>query len=60
MEIKKSDIFRLACIILLWLALCYLVASSQPFSLRVLFVMIASGIIIFVPIVKKYKKSCKK
>lgn len=53
---KGADIFRFACIVLLWLAACYFVVASQPFSLRVAFVIIASGIIVFVPIYKKYRK----
>lgn len=39
---------------LLWLALCYIVVMSQPFTLRVGFILVASGIIVFVPVYKKY------
>ena len=47
-----SEKFRAACIIVLWLALCYLVVASQPFTLRVAFIVVASGIIVFVPLWK--------
>lgn len=52
-----SEKFRAACIIVLWLALCYIVIASQPFTLRVAFVVIASGIIVFVPLWKKYVRN---
>lgn len=51
---SKALIFRLACIALLWLALCWLLISSSPFSLRLVFILVASGIIVFVPIYKKH------
>ena len=46
--------FRFVCLTLLWLCLCYLVVAAQPFTLRTLFIIIASGIIVFVPMYKKY------
>lgn len=49
-----STKFRLACIVLLWGALCYLMLASQPFTPRVGFVLVASAIIVFVPVYKKY------
>lgn len=51
---SKALIFQLICILLLWLALCWLVVASQPFTLRVALILIASGIIIFVPLYKKH------
>ena len=54
MKLKGSDIFRLCCISALWLLLCVFVVASQPFTLRVLFIVVASGIIVFVPLYKKY------
>lgn len=46
---------RFGCIAVLWVALCWLVISgSRPFTLWTLFVIIASGIIVFVPLYKKY------
>lgn len=46
--------FRMACIVLLWIALCYLVVTSRPFAFMTLFVIVASGIIVFVPLYKKH------
>ncbi|WP_304383005.1 hypothetical protein [uncultured Muribaculum sp.] len=46
--------FRMVCIVLLWIALCYLLVSSGPFTLKTLFVIVASGIIVFVPLYKKH------
>ena len=43
----------------LWLVLCYLVISSQPFTLWVLFVIIASGIVVWAKLYKKYIKNGK-
>ena len=43
----------------LWLVLCYLVISSQPFTLWVLFVIIASGIVVWAALYKKYIKNGK-
>ncbi|MDE6264180.1 MAG: hypothetical protein K2M11_03450 [Paramuribaculum sp.] len=57
MKLRGQDIFRLCCITLLWLALCYLVVSTQRFNLRVAFILVASGIIVFVPLYKKYVRS---
>ena len=48
---SKYNIFRFACVVLLWLALCYiLITRSQVVDFRVVFAIIASGIVIFVPI----------
>jgi len=47
---------RFAFIVILWLALCYLMVSRQPFTLWVAFVIVASGIVVFVPLYKKYMK----
>lgn len=60
MSVSKYDFIRLAFIVILWVALCYLVIAGQKFSLKVAFVLIASGIIVFVPIYKKYKKKSDK
>lgn len=51
------NIFRLCCVILLWLALCYiLITRSRVIDFRVVFAIVASGIVIFVPIYKKHKR----
>ena len=54
---SKDNIFRFACVVLLWLAVRYiLINRSQVVDFRVVFAIIASGIVIFVPIYKKYKR----
>jgi hypothetical protein len=52
--------FRFVCITLLWLALCYLLVSSQPLTLRVVLIIVTSGIVVFVPLYKKYIRNGKK
>ena len=44
----------------LWLVLCYLVLTSQPITLWTLFVIVASGIVVWVPLYKKYVKNGKR
>ncbi len=56
---KGYQIFRFACMVSLWLILCYFVVAYQPFTLRVAFIVIASGIVVFVPVYKKYKRNGK-
>lgn len=56
---KTATAIRFACIAALWALLCYLVVASQPFSLRVLFIVVASGIVVFVPLYKKYVRNGK-
>ena len=54
---NKYNIFRVVCVALLWLALCYiLITRSAVIDFRVVFAIIASGIVVFVPIYKKYKR----
>lgn len=43
----------------LWLLLCYMVIASQPFTLWVLFVIVASGTVVWAPLYKKYIKNEK-
>lgn len=52
-------LLRFIFIALLWLVLCYLLVVSQPFTPRVAFVLIASAIIVWVPLYKKYVKHGK-
>lgn len=54
-----SQIIRLTFIIALWLVLCWLVVAYQPFTPIVAFTVVASGIVIFVPLYKKYRKTKK-
>ena len=56
---KEPVIFRFICILALWLMLCYMMVSRRPFTLWVLFVIVASGIIVFVPLYKKYIRDGK-
>ena len=51
------QIFRFSCIAILWVLLCVVLVMSQPFTLRVAFVIIASGIVVFVPLYKRYIKN---
>lgn len=56
---KGYQIFRFACLVTLWLILCYFVVAYQPFTLKVAFIVVASGIVVFVPVYKKYVKNGK-
>lgn len=53
---RTTVIIRFAFLLSLWLLLCYLLISQRALTLWTLFVIIASGIIIFVPLYKKYVK----
>ncbi len=55
MTMKKSTAAGLAFLFLLWLGLVALIVTGTPkFTLYTLFVIVASGIIIFVPLYRKY------
>lgn len=54
MKIKGPVIFRLVCIALLWVLLCGFLLATRPFSFMLAFSLVASGIIVFVPLYKKY------
>lgn len=57
---KTSVILRFAVLGLLWLGLvAYIVAYTPRFTLYTAFVIVASAIIIFVPLYKKYVKNGK-
>jgi membrane protein implicated in regulation of membrane protease activity len=57
----KYKIFRLTCIFLLWIGLCYIVISSaKQIDFYVIFAVVASGIIVFVPLYKRYVREKKK
>lgn len=52
-----SEKIRFACIVALWVALCYLMVTRQAqVTLWTVFVIVASGIVVFVPLYKKYMK----
>lgn len=54
LRMKGQYIFRFACLALLWLALCWLLIRGRGMSAWTLFVIVASGIVVFVPLYKKY------
>lgn len=49
--------FRFACLATLWVMLCYLVIARRGVSFYTIFVVVASGIVVFVPLYKKYIKN---
>lgn len=53
---SKYLIFRFVCLVLLWVALCVILLMSRKIDFMVIFAIIASGIVIFVPLYKKYKR----
>ncbi|MCP9611703.1 hypothetical protein [Coprobacter tertius] len=54
---KKFTPFRIGCITLLWIILCYmLIDAYREINLRVILVILTSGIIVFVPIYKQLRK----
>ena len=58
---KTSVILRFVILGLLWLGLVvYIVANTPKFTLYTAFVIVASAIIIFVPVYKKYIKNANK
>ena len=55
---KTSVILRFVILGLLWFGLvAYIVAPTPKFTLYTAFVIVASAIIIFVPVYKKYVKN---
>lgn len=57
MTMKKTTAAGLALLFLLWLGLVALIiAGTSKFTLYTAFVIVASGIIIFVPLYRKYFK----
>ncbi len=54
-EMTTGNIIRFACVLVLWLALCcILLTSVKRIDFNVVFTIVASGIIVFVPLYKKY------
>ncbi|MDR1779744.1 MAG: hypothetical protein LBR50_03310 [Tannerella sp.] len=50
---RKITTTQAVCIISLWVLLCYLMlAYSRPLNLYTVFILVASGIIVFVPLYK--------
>ncbi len=56
---KGTVIIRFVCILLLWLFLCYIIVATRPINFWTLFPLAASGIIVFVPLYKKYVRDGK-
>ena len=54
---KLSVIIRFAILGVLWLALVAAIVLRSQFTLYTAFVIVASAIIIFVPVYKKYVKN---
>ena len=55
-----ANILRFSILGIIWLAfVIYIIAYSRPFTLYTAFICVASGIIIFVPMYKKYIKNRK-
>ncbi|MCD7931723.1 MAG: hypothetical protein LUE98_12440 [Tannerellaceae bacterium] len=52
---RKLSNSQIACIILLWGALCYLLLTHAVLDFTTIFSIIASGIIVFVPIYKNIR-----
>ena len=62
---KTGIIIRFAIVGLLWLGVCAwfvarLLATQEPVTLMYLFPLIASAVIVFVPLYKKYIKNGQK
>ncbi len=58
---KTSVILRFVILGALWLLLVYAMVKSTPtFTLYQAFVIVASGIIVFVPLYKKYVRNNRK
>lgn len=51
---KTGTAIQLTYIAILWAALCYLLITSTPFTLKTLMLIVGSGIIVFVPLYKKH------
>ena len=60
MKISRTNVIRLTIIAVLWIALCCVLIIRGGFNAWNLFVIIASGIVIFVPLYKKYEKEGNK
>ncbi len=58
-DMRKYNAFRISCIALLWLFLCVLLIRTKGISGLILFEIAVSGIIVFVPLYKQWKKESK-
>lgn len=53
-KMKKSAIFGITVLFIIWAALAYLLISTGGFNLKNLLLLVMTAIIIFVPMWKKY------
>jgi hypothetical protein len=52
---STGNMIRFVCILLLWVGLCWLLLTrAARIDFMVIFTIVASGIIVFVPLYKKY------
>lgn len=51
---KKGTAVQLTFIAILWVALCYLLITRTPFTLKTILLIVGSGIVVFVPLYKKH------
>lgn len=57
MKKRKFTPFNILCLITLWLMLCYFVIKgNDALDGKTIFAIVASGIIVFVPIYKSFRK----
>lgn len=57
-KMKTPHIIRLCFIAALWIAIStLLITSAEKITLYTIFVIIASGIVVFVPLYKKYRRN---
>ncbi|MBR5240773.1 MAG: hypothetical protein IKW05_02430 [Muribaculaceae bacterium] len=60
MKKRKFTPFNVICLIALWLILCYFaIKGNNEINWQTIFAIIASGIIVFVPIYKSFRKGEK-
>lgn len=53
---RKFSTTNIVCLTLLWIVLCYFMIKGQGVNFMSVFTVIASAIIIFVPVYKSKKK----
>lgn len=53
---RRFSTFNIVCLVLLWIALCGFVIAKAELNFTTIFSIIASGIIVFVPVYKSKKK----
>lgn len=54
-----SRIIRFVFILALWLVLCYLLVTRRGLDGMTVFIIVASGIVVWVPLYKKYIRDKK-